>query len=159
MAITLRPAGPDDAEAIHGLVVALAVYEREPDAVHSTPAVLRAQLSSARPPFECLLAEEDGVARGFALFFPTYSTWLGKPGIWLEDLFVEEAHRRRGIGRALLRAVAGLAVARDCGRFEWSVLDWNAPAIAFYRSLGAVGMDDWRIQRVTGAALTALADA
>lgn len=157
MSITLRTAGPDDADAIHRLVVALAVYEREPDAVRSTPAILRGQLAAARPPFECLLADEDGVACGFALFFSTYSTWVGKPGLWLEDLFVEESHRRRGVGRMLLRAVAGLAIERDCGRLEWSVLDWNTSAIAFYRSIGAVGMDAWKLQRVTGPALTALA--
>ena len=154
--IAVRRAVPADAEVIHALITALAVYEREPDAVVNTPDVLRAQLADPRPPFECLLAEEDGVARGFALFFSTYSTWLGKPGIWIEDLFVLEAHRRRGIGRLLLGHVAGLAVERGCGRLEWSVLDWNAPALAFYRRLGAVAMDEWTIHRMTGDALRAL---
>jgi GNAT superfamily N-acetyltransferase len=158
MSVTLRPAGPDDAATIHALVTALAVYEREPDAVECTPAVLRAQLASPRPPFECLLAEEDGVACGFALFFPTYSTWVGKPGIWLEDLFVLESHRRRGVGGLLLRRLAQLVRERGGGRLEWSVLDWNAPAIAFYRALGARAMDEWTIQRVQGAALERLAD-
>jgi GNAT superfamily N-acetyltransferase len=155
--IAVRPAGPHDAEVIHALITALAVYEREPDAVVNTPDVLRAQLADPRPPFECLLAEEDGAGRGFALFFPTYSTWLGKPGIWIEDLFVLEAHRRRGIGRMLLGRVAQLAVERGCGRLEWSVLDWNAPALAFYRRLGAVAMDEWTIHRVTGDTLRGLA--
>jgi GNAT superfamily N-acetyltransferase len=155
--IAVRRAVPADAEVIHALITALAVYEREPDAVVNTPDVLRAQLADPRPPFECLLAEEDGVARGFALFFPTYSTWLGKPGIWIEDLFVLEAHRRRGIGRMLLGRVAQLAVERGCGRLEWSVLDWNAPALAFYRRLGAVAMDEWTIHRVTGDTLRGLA--
>ena len=155
--IAVRRAVPADAEVIHALITALAVYEREPDAVVNTPDVLRAQLADPRPPFECLLAEEDGAGRGFALFFPTYSTWLGKPGIWIEDLFVLEAHRRRGIGRLLLGRVAQLAVERGCGRLEWSVLDRNAPALAFYRRLGAGAMDEWTIHRVTGDALRALA--
>lgn len=157
MAVTLRSAVPDDAPTIHALVTALAVYEREPDAVACTPDVLRVQLASPRPPFECLLAEDDGVACGFALFFPTYSTWVGKPGIWLEDLFVLESHRRRGVGGLLLRRLAQLVRERGGGRLEWSVLDWNAPAIAFYRALGARPMDEWTIQRVEGAALGRLA--
>lgn len=157
MSLVLRAATPDDAATIHALIVALAEYEREPDAVATSPGVLRAQLADLRPPFECLLAEEDGQILGFALFFPTYSTWVGRPGIWLEDLFVLEAHRRRGIGRALLTRVAELAVERGCGRLEWSVLDWNAPARAFYRRLGAVALDEWTIHRLTGDALQALA--
>jgi GNAT superfamily N-acetyltransferase len=157
--IVVRPATPADADAIHRLITALATYEREPYAVVNTPDVLRAQLADPRPPFECLVAEEDGDTRGFALFFPTYSTWLGKPGLWIEDLFVLERHRRRGIGRALLGHVARLAVERGCGRLEWSVLDWNAPALAFYRDLGAAAMDEWTIHRVTGGALRDLAAA
>lgn len=155
--IAVRAATPADAETVHGLIRALATYEREPDAVVNTPDVLRAQLADPRPPFECLLAEENGAARGFALFFPTYSTWLGKPGIWVEDLFVLEEHRRRGIGRALLGHVARLAVERGCGRLEWSVLDWNAPALAFYRQLGAAALDEWTIHRLAGDALRAVA--
>jgi GNAT superfamily N-acetyltransferase len=157
--IAVRAATPADAEVIHALITALAVYEREPEAVVNTPDVLRTQLAAPRPPFECLLAEEDGAPRGFALFFPTYSTWLGKPGIWIEDLFVLEAHRRRGTGRALLQHVARLAVERGCGRIEWSVLDWNATALAFYRRLGAAALDEWTIHRVTGDALLTLAGA
>jgi GNAT superfamily N-acetyltransferase len=157
MALALRTATAEDAATIHALVVALAEYEREPDAVLNTPNVLRAQLAAVPPPFECLLAEDDGVAVGFALFFPTYSTWLGRPGVWLEDLFVLEAHRRRGIGRALLTRVAELAVARGCGRLEWSVLDWNTPARDFYRRLGATALEEWTIHRLTGDALRELA--
>ena len=154
---TIRTAGPDDAPAVHRLIAALAAYEREPDAVKSTPEVIRKQLADPRPPFESLLAEDAGEVVGFALFFPTYSTWLGRQGLWLEDLFVLESHRHRGIGRALLTRVAQLAVARGCGRLEWSVLDWNEPALAFYRRLGAVPLDTWTIHRVTGEALHALA--
>ena len=157
MSLALRTTTADDATTIHALIVALAEYEREPDAVVNTPDVLRAQLAAPRPPFECVLAEEDGVAVGFALFFPTYSTWLGRPGVWLEDLFVLAAHRRRGIGRALLTRVAELAVARGCGRLEWSVLDWNTPAQDFYRRLGATALGEWRLHRLTGEALRDLA--
>lgn len=157
MPTTIRTAGPDDASAVHRLIMALAEYEREPAAVESTPDVIRRQLADQRPPFECLLAEADGDVVGFALFFPTYSTWLGRQGLWLEDLFVLESHRHRGIGRALLTRVAQLAVARGCGRLEWSVLDWNEPALAFYRRLGAVPLDAWRMHRVTGEALRSLA--
>jgi GNAT superfamily N-acetyltransferase len=157
MPTTIRTAGPDDAPAVHALINALAEYEREPDAVESTPDVIRRQLADSRPPFECLLAEADGEVVGFALFFPTYSTWLGRQGLWLEDLFVLESYRRRGIGRALLTSVARLAVARGYGRLEWSVLDWNEPALAFYRRLGAVPLDTWTMHRVTGDALRSLA--
>jgi GNAT superfamily N-acetyltransferase len=157
MPTTIRPAGPDDAAAVHRLITALAEYEREPAAVESTPDVIRSQLADARPPFECLLAEDGDQVVGFALFFPTYSTWLGRRGLWLEDLFVLESHRHRGIGRALLTQVAQLAVARGCGRLEWSVLDWNEPALAFYRRLGAVPLDTWTMHRVTGEVLRSLA--
>src|SRR5262249_12159784 len=125
MPLVLRTATADDATTIHALVVALAEYEREPDAVANTPDNLRAQLSAPHPAFECLPEEADGVAGGFALFSPTYSPWLGPPGLWLEDLFVSEPHRRRGIGRALITRVAELAAERGCGRLEWAVLDWN----------------------------------
>jgi GNAT superfamily N-acetyltransferase len=157
MPTIIRFATPGDAAEIHRLVTALAAYEREPDAVVSTVDTIHAQLAQPRPPFECLLAETDATIVGFALFFPTYSTWLGKQGLWLEDLFVLETHRRRGIGRALLARVAHLAVARGCGRLEWSVLDWNRPALEFYRRLGAVAQDSWTTHRLTGDALDALA--
>jgi GNAT superfamily N-acetyltransferase len=157
MSLVLRSAVPDDAATIHGLIVALAAYEREPAAVVNTPDILRGQLAASPPPFECVLAEEDSKPVGFALFFPTYSTWLGQPGIWLEDLFVLEVHRRRGVGRALLARVAQAAIERGCGRLEWAVLDWNTPAHGFYRALGATALDAWTIHRLTGDALDALA--
>jgi GNAT superfamily N-acetyltransferase len=151
--VSIRRATPDDAATIHELIRALAAYEREPDAVRATPESLAEQMRGDRPPFECLLAEDAGRAAGFALFFQSYSTWRGRPGIWLEDLFVREEDRGRGIGEALLRAVARTAVERACGRLEFSVLDWNEPAIRFYRSLGAAAMDQWTIFRFEGEAL------
>lgn len=156
---TIRLATAADAATIHGFIVALAVYEREPDVVEVTPAVLAVQLASERPPFECLLAEVDGTAVGCALFFQTYSTWRGRTGLHLEDIFVNDRHRRRGIGRALVRRIAGLAVERGCARLEWAVLDWNAPAIEFYRRLGGVPLDEWTTWRLPDAALAALARA
>ena len=149
----VRAALPDDAPTILDFIHALAEYEREPDAVEVTADTLRAQMSSDDPPFECLLCEEDGVARGFALFFRTYSTWKGLPGLWLEDLFVPEEHRGRGIGLALFRAVARIAVERGHARMEWSVLDWNEPAIGFYVKQGSAALDEWTTHRLTGDAL------
>src|SRR5262245_19659228 len=157
MPTIIRPATAEDAPDVHRLIVALAKYAGEVDAVMSTPDVIRAQLADPRPPFECSLAQELDETAGFALFFPTYSTWLGTQGLWLEDIFVLESHRRRGIGRALLTRVAELAVARGCGRLEWSVLDWNAPALAFYRRLGAVAVETWTLHRLAGEALERLA--
>lgn len=157
MTCDIRPAGPEDAETIHAFIVGLAVYERAPGAVEVTPAELRAQLASSSPPFECLLAFEGTRAVGFALFFTTYSTWRGRTGIHLEDLFVPEPDRRRGVGSALLGRLAGIAIERGCARLEWAVLDWNTPAIDFYRRLGAEAMDEWTTHRLTGPALAALA--
>jgi GNAT superfamily N-acetyltransferase len=156
MQARLRGARPQDAKLIHGLICALAEYEREPDAVVCTPDDLRAQLSSERPPFECVLAELDGRAVGFALFFHNYSTWRGRSGLYLEDLFVVPEFRHRGIGRKLLTHLAGIAVERGCARMEWAVLDWNAPAIEFYRGLGARPMEEWTIFRLTDDALARL---
>ncbi len=153
----VRAATAEDAETILSFIRALAAYEREPHAVEVTASTLRAQLSSPDPPFECLLAEEHGAPRGFALFFRSYSTWKGLAGLWLEDLFVAPEHRGRGIGLALFRAVARLATERGYGRMEWSVLDWNEPAIGFYRRLGATPLDGWTTNRLTGAALRAAA--
>ena len=155
--LNLRVASAADAKSILSFIHALAAYEREPAAVEVTEAELREQLSEPVPPFECLLAEVDAVPAGFALFFHTYSTWRGRRGIWLEDLFVLPTQRRRGVGRALLQRVAAIALERNCARFEWSVLDWNQPAIDFYRSLGAQMMDEWTICRVSHAALERLA--
>jgi GNAT superfamily N-acetyltransferase len=152
----IRPAGPGDVAAVLRLIKALADYEKLAHEVVATEDDLRRTLFGARPAAEVLLAEEGGRPVGLALFFPNYSTFLGRPGIYLEDLFVEPACRGRGIGKALLQAVARLAVQRGCGRFEWSVLDWNQPAIDFYRSLGAKPMSDWTIFRVTGEALQKL---
>ena len=157
MSIALRPAGPADAPEIHRLIAALAAYEREPEAVEVTPAMLRAQLASERPPFECLIAEADGAVVGFALYFHNYSTWRGRPGLYLEDLFVEPAQRGRGIGRRLLAALAQIAEARGCARMEWMVLDWNSPAIALYQALGARPVAGWSTYRLTGQALVDLA--
>lgn len=152
----IRFAGPEDAATILAFIRDLADYEREPDAVEVTEAELAAQMREPIPPFECLLAEEDGEPLGFALFFHTYSTWRGRRGVWLEDLFVPPAHRGRGVGAALLTELARIAVDRGCARFEWSVLDWNEPAIRFYRSLGAQPQDEWTRWRLDGAALATL---
>jgi GNAT superfamily N-acetyltransferase len=159
----IRPAVPADAPAIHALIVALATYEKEPDAVEVTVETLAAQLAADSPPFECLIAVERKSAAehenaiGFALFFPSYSTWRGRPGLYLEDLFVIPERRGHGVGRALLQHLAEIAVTRDYARMEWSVLDWNVPAIDFYRALGARPMDEWTTYRLTGDALATLA--
>ena len=155
--VEIRFAQPSDADTLLEFIHALARYERMPDAVEVDEATLRAQMSEAQPPFECLLAERDGQPLGFALFFYSYSTWRGRRGIWLEDLFVLPEARRAGVGRALLERIAALAVERGCARFEWSVLDWNEPAIAFYRSLGVELMSEWRICRISDAPLARLA--
>ncbi len=138
------------------MVRALAQYERLEHLCVASEADLAAALFGPRPFAEVMLAEKGEEIAGFALFFHNFSTFLGRPGLWLEDLFVVPAHRRQGCGKALLRALAHLARARGCGRFEWAVLDWNEPAIAFYRSLGAAVLPDWRIVRVVGPALDAL---
>src|SRR5262249_5792420 len=153
------PAPPEPPPVVHRLPAAPRANAREAAAVTPTPDLIRAQLADPRPPFECLLARKLDETVGFALFFPTYSTWLGKQGLWLEDLFVLESHRRRGIGRALLARVAELAVARGCGRVEWAVLDWNAPALGFYRRLGAVALETWTLHRIAGETLERLAAA
>jgi GNAT superfamily N-acetyltransferase len=145
-----------DVAGILRLIRALAEYEKLAHEVVADEAALARTLFGADPAAEVLLAEEDGRTVGFALFFRSYSTFLARPGLYLEDLFVEPAWRGRGIGKALLQAVARLAVARGCGRLEWSVLDWNAPAIGFYASLGARPMDDWTVFRLTGEALRRL---
>ena len=155
--LSIRPATVDDVPLIRQLIAELAEYEKLADAAVATDDDLRAQLFGPRPAAEVLVGEVDGVAAGFALFFHNFSTFLGKRGLYLEDLFVRPAQRGSGLGRHLMAALARIAVQRDCGRFEWSVLDWNAPAIGFYRKLGAVGMDEWTVQRLEGEALHALA--
>ena len=156
-AIRLRPAVPADVPAILELIRGLAEYERLAHEMVATAADLEAALFGPRPAAEVVLAECDGQVAGFALFFVSFSTFLGRPGLYLEDLFVRPDFRGRGIGRRLMTRLAALAVERGYGRFEWSVLDWNRPAIDFYRSLGARPMDGWTVQRVDGEALRALA--
>lgn len=157
-ALRIRDATADDAALVLSFVRELASYEREPAAVEATEETLRAQLSASPPPFECFLAEIDGEPQGFALFFQSYSTWRGRPGIYLEDLFVREACRGRGVGRALLARVAAAAVERGAARLEWAVLDWNQPAIDFYRALGAVPMSEWTVFRLDRTALYQVAE-
>src|SRR5262249_47547612 len=154
----IRPAEPADLPVIAQLIRELAEYERLAHEVVLDEARLREHLFGPRRYAEVLLAEDGGAVVGFALFFHNYSTFLGRPGLYLEDLFVRPAARGRGHGKALLLALARLAVERGCGRLEWAVLDWNEPAIGFYKSLGAVPMDDWTVFRVTGAALAWLAE-
>lgn len=155
--LSIRPATIDDVPLIRQLIVELAEYEKLAHAAVATDDDLRAQLFGERPAAEVLIGEVDGEPAGFALFFHTFSTFLGKRGLYLEDLYVRPAYRGAGLGRHLMAALARIAVQRDCGRFEWSVLDWNQPAIDFYRRLGATGMDEWTVQRLEGAALHALA--
>ena len=155
----IRGATTADIPTILGFVRDLAAFEREPDAVAATEALLADALFGVRPAAEAIIADaQDGTPLGFALFFHNFSTWTGRRGLYLEDLYVTPAARGRGVGKALLKHLAQIAVDRDCSRFEWSVLDWNADAIGFYRSIGAVGMEEWTIQRVTGDALRRLAD-
>ena len=155
--VVVRASRPDDVGAVHALIRELAVFEKLEHLCTGTAQALAGALHGPRPAADVLVAELRGEIVGFALFFPTFSTFLARPGLWLEDLYVQPAHRARGIGTKLLRAVAGVAVARGCGRFEWAVLDWNAPAIGFYERMGATVMPDWRIARVTGDPLDRLA--
>jgi GNAT superfamily N-acetyltransferase len=149
----IRPARPDDTPAIVGLIRELAEFEELLHLVVVTPEQLQGQLFGPRPAAEAVVAEKDGVVVAFALFFHNFSTFLGRPGLYLEDLYVQPVHRGRGLGRALLTHLAGLALERGCGRFEWTVLDWNANAIRLYEGMGATVMPEWRICRVTGDAL------
>lgn len=157
MSLVIRPARPDDCPTIVAHIRELAFYEKLEHEMVATPDQFRQHLFGPRPVIEAIMAEWDGQPAGFALFFVNFSTFLGKPGLYLEDLYVREPLRRRGIGKALIATLAQIAVDRDYGRFEWSVLDWNAPAIAFYRSIGAIGMDEWTVQRLTGEPLARLA--
>jgi GNAT superfamily N-acetyltransferase len=157
MATTIRPATRADIPQILAFIHGLAEYERAPEAVEATEADLERDGFGPHPVFFCLIAEHNGQPAGFALYFYNYSTWVGRPGIYLEDLFVEPELRGLGIGKALLRRVAAIAVEKGCQRFEWAVLDWNQPAIDFYRALGAEFKDEWRGVRVSGAAIGRLA--
>jgi GNAT superfamily N-acetyltransferase len=153
----IRPARPDDVPAILQLIHGLAEYERAAHEVRATEAQLHASLFGAQPAVFAHVAEDDGgEVVGFALWFLNFSTWLGRHGIYLEDLYVRPDHRGRGYGKALLTTLARLAVEQGYGRVEWWVLDWNEPAIDFYRSLGATAMDEWTVFRLTGDALGAL---
>ena len=156
--ITIRTAVAADAGVILRFIRALAEYEKLSHMVVATEQSLREQLFGAKPAAESLIASLDGEDVGFALFFSSFSTFLGKAGIYLEDLFVLPTARGKGVGRALLAEVARIATARNGGRLEWAVLDWNEPAIGFYKKLGAVPMDEWTTYRVTGDALKRLAD-
>jgi GNAT superfamily N-acetyltransferase len=152
----IRLATVDDLPVVVALVRELATYEREPEAVVATEQHFRDALFGADPKAFCLVAEDDAAVVGFAIYFLNFSTWLGTHGIYLEDLFVRPQARGGGHGRALLRELASIAVARGYGRVEWAVLDWNEPAQGFYRSLGANPQDDWTVWRLTGDALTDL---
>lgn len=150
---TLRSAEPRDLDAIVGLIGELAAFEQLTHVLEVTPDKLAPHLFGAHPVAECVVAEVDGELVAFALFFTNFSTFLARPGLYLEDLYVRPAHRGSGLGKALLEHLGRLAVERGCGRFEWSVLDWNANAIAFYEGLGATVMPDWRICRISGERL------
>jgi len=154
---TVRFATADDAEVILRFIRGLAAYEREADAVIATAAGLRAQMESASPPFECLIADDGDTPIGLAVFYRSYSTWLGQPSLFLEDFFVEEKYRGRGAGLALIRRLAGIARERGYSRLEWRVLDWNELAHRFYRSIGASPIDEWTVWRIEGHALEGLA--
>jgi GNAT superfamily N-acetyltransferase len=149
----LRAAEPRDLAAIVGLIRELAEFERLTHLLRVTPETLRPHLFGDKPVVECVVGELGGEVVAFALFFTNFSTFLAKPGLYLEDLYVKPEHRGRGLGRALLEHLGALAVRRDYGRFEWSVLDWNEHAIRFYMGMGATVMPEWRICRVTGEAL------
>ena len=153
----LREARPGDEAGLLACIRGLAEYEREPDAVENTVDALARTLFGQKPHAFAHVVERDGEIVGIAIWFLTYSTWTGTHGIWLEDLFVDDAQRGRGYGKALMASLAGVCVERGYARFEWSVLDWNEPSIAFYRSIGAVPMDEWTTQRLTGTHLEELA--
>ena len=156
-AITIRPAGADEMPLVLSFIRELAVYEHLEHEVTATPADLQAALQGARPYAEVVFACVDGTPLGFALFFHHFSTFLGKPGIYLEDLFVRPEARGRGLGKGLLTWLARTALERGCARLDWAVLDWNEPSIGFYLGLGAQRMDEWTTFRLSGAALQQLA--
>jgi GNAT superfamily N-acetyltransferase len=156
-AFTIRRVMRDDVPEVHAMISDLARFEELSHLCVASEEDLASALFGPVPAAEALIARSGAEAAGFALFFHTYSTFLGRRSLWLEDLFVLPAHRRRGCAKSLLKALARLAVERNCGRFEWAVLDWNTEAIAFYQGLGATVLPDWRIVRVVGPALTMLA--
>lgn len=156
--LSILPATTADVATIFDLIHQLAVYEKLEHMVTGNEAMLREALFGQKPGCECVVAREGDAAVGFALFFTTFSTFLCKPGLYLEDLFVIPAARGHGIGKALLKHLAALARSRECGRFEWRVLDWNTPSIEFYKSLGAAIMPEWHLVRMTEEEISALAD-
>ena len=155
--VELRTARAEDARAIHGLIAELAEFEKLTHLLDATEASLRDALEGDQPRVECLVAERAGEIVAYALFFHNYSTFLGRRGLYLEDLYVSPKARRAGIAKALLRRLAALAIERQCGRFEWTVLDWNTSAIAFYEGLGATILPEWRVVRLAGDALDTFA--
>ncbi|MCD2515027.1 GNAT family N-acetyltransferase [Massilia sp. G4R7] len=155
---SIRPATPHDVTHILSMIRELAVFEKLEHMVVATDALLQEGLFGSRPSCEAIIGEEDGQVVCFALFFHNFSTFLTKKGLYLEDLYVRQSHRGKGYGTQLLKRLAQIAVERQCGRFEWSVLDWNEPAIQFYKAMGADILPDWRICRVTGDSLSALAE-
>jgi GNAT superfamily N-acetyltransferase len=155
--LQIRAAREDDVELIFALIVELAQYERAPDQVHGSPELLGDALFGPTPHAEAVIAEREEQPLGFALFHGTFSTWECRAGLWLEDLYVPPQHRRGGVGEALLRHVASLAVQRGCTRLGWTALDWNAPALAFYDKLGAEALAEWRLLRLSGDALQTVA--
>ncbi len=155
--LAIRAAGPEDAGLVLWFIRALAEYEKLLHECVADEELVRRHLFGDTPRAEAVIAELDGEPAGFALYFHNFSTFLAKPGLYVEDVFVKPEHRGRGIGRALFSHLAGIALARGCGRMEWWVLDWNAPAIGFYRAIGARAMEEWTVQRLTGPALEALA--
>jgi GNAT superfamily N-acetyltransferase len=156
--VPVRVARESDVDRIHRLILDLATYERSADQVRSTPEQLRDALFGPQPAAYALVAEDAGEVVGFALYFRNFSTWEGVHGIYLEDLYVAPEHRGSGLGKALLVALAEIAVQRGYARLEWAVLDWNQPSIEFYRALGAVPMEDWTVYRLAGPALTRIAE-
>ena len=158
MALSIEFARREDVPLILELIRELAEYEHEAESARATAGQLEAGLFGERPAVEAVIARVDGEAAGWALWFQNFSTWTGKPGLWLEDLFVRPEYRRRGVGRALLVFLARLCVERDYRRFEWSVLDWNEPALEFYRALGAEAESEWTTHRLAGESLRRLAD-
>jgi GNAT superfamily N-acetyltransferase len=158
-AIQIRPATADDVELIHSFIVELAVYEGAPEQVAGTPELLADALFGTRPSAEAVIAELDSEAAGLAVFHGTFSTWEGRPGIWLEDLFVPDRYRRAGVGGALLAHLSRLTLERGATRLEWNALDWNSPALDFYSKLGAQRLSSWELHRLDGEELGRVAAA
>ncbi len=156
--VSIRPAVPADVPQIHRFITDLAIYEKAPEQVHATEAQLQATLFGPGATAHALMCEQGGLPIGYAVYFFNYSTWQGRNGLYLEDLYIDPAQRGSGAGKAMLKRLAQIAVARDCGRFEWSVLDWNQPARDFYESLGALPQAEWVRYRLTGDALATLAE-